>query len=62
MDIGEYHGEEKKHQGDDRFASDPFLASGSQDIKRSQFRKGFKELLNKFSMDLDTSKISNLVN
>ena len=48
MDICEYHGEEKKHQGDDRFASNPFLASGNQDFKRSRFRKGFEELLNKF--------------
>ena len=35
MDIGEYHGEEKKHQADDRFASNPFLASGSQNFKRT---------------------------
>ena len=39
--IGEYEGEEMKHQGDKRFDSSIRGASGNQDKQRSMFRNDF---------------------
>ena len=60
--IGEYEGEEMKHQGDQRFDSSIRVASGNQDKQKSMFRNDFQKLLTKFQIELDTSKISTLVN
>ena len=60
--IGEYEGEEMKHQGDQRFDSSIRVASGNQDKQRSMFRTDFQRLLTKFQIEFDTSKICTLVN